>query len=155
VSCGYLSPEEFEGYFKFSFVRNPWDSIISEYKYRGYPVRLDFKTYLFKHLPEPGFTDTYCHILPQYDFLFDERGTLLVDFVGKYESLQADFDTVCAGSVFRRGRCSVTTVSGCGAVRRCSRSRSAVASPAPLFTTTSSHAGAPESRAKQTREARS
>ena len=77
-------------------MRNPWDRIVSEYKYRGYPVCLDFKTYLFKHLPEPGFTDTYCHILPQYDFLFDERGTLLVDFVGKYESLQADFDTVCA-----------------------------------------------------------
>ena len=96
VSCGYLSPEQFEGYFKFSFVRNPWDRIISEYKYRGYPIRLDFKTYLFKHLPKPGFTDTYCHILPQYDFLFDERGTLLVDFVGRYESLQADFDTVCA-----------------------------------------------------------
>jgi hypothetical protein len=96
VSRGYLSPEQFEGYFKFSFVRNPWDRIISEYKYRGYPIRLDFKTYLFKHLPKPGFTDTYCHILPQYDFLFDERGTLLVDFVGRYESLQADFDTVCA-----------------------------------------------------------
>jgi hypothetical protein len=34
--------------------------------------------------------------VPQYDFLFDEQGRLLVDFVGRYESLQADFDTVCA-----------------------------------------------------------
>jgi sulfotransferase famil protein len=96
VRCGYLTQQEFASYFKFSFVRNPWDRIVSEYKYRGHPVRMDFKTYLFKHLPAPGFTDTYCHIIPQHDFLFDEQGTLLVDFVGRYESLQADFDTVCA-----------------------------------------------------------
>jgi hypothetical protein len=96
VSCGHMTPEQFQAYFKFSFVRNPWDRIVSEYRYRGYPVRFDFKTYLFKRLPKPGFTDIYCHILPQSDFLFDEGGTLLVDFVGRYESLQTDFDTVCA-----------------------------------------------------------
>jgi sulfotransferase famil protein len=95
VGCGHLSAEQFQSYFKFSFVRNPWDRIVSEYKYRGYPVKIDFKSYLFKHLPAPGWTDTYCHIVPQYDFLHDESGTLLVDFVGKYETLQADFDKVC------------------------------------------------------------
>jgi hypothetical protein len=96
VSCGYLTQQEFDRYFKFSFVRNPWDRLVSEYKYRGHPVRMDFKTYLFRHLPKPGFTDTYCHIVPQSEFLFDELGTLLVDFVGRYESLQTDFETVCA-----------------------------------------------------------
>jgi hypothetical protein len=96
VARGYLTAEQFESYFKFSFVRNPWDRIVSEYKYRGYPVKIDFKTYLFKHLPPPGWTDTYCHIIPQYDFLYDDGGKLLVDFVGRYESLQPDFDKVCA-----------------------------------------------------------
>jgi hypothetical protein len=96
VSLGYLTRQEFDSYFKFSFVRNPWDRIVSEYKYRRYPVRLDFKTYLFRHLPAPGFTDLYTHIIPQYDFLFDGQGKLLVDFVGRYESLQADFEEVCA-----------------------------------------------------------
>jgi hypothetical protein len=95
VARGHLAAEQFESYFKFSFVRNPWDRIVSEYKYRGYPVKTDFKTYLFNHLPAPGWTDTYCHIVPQYDFLYDEAGRLLVDFVGRYESLQADFDRVC------------------------------------------------------------
>jgi hypothetical protein len=95
VARGHLAAEQFESYFKFSFVRNPWDRIVSEYKYRGYPVKTNFKTYLFKHLPAPGWTDTYCHIVPQYDFLHDEAGRLLVDFVGRYESLQADFDKVC------------------------------------------------------------
>jgi hypothetical protein len=96
VARGHLAAEQFATYFKFSFVRNPWDRIVSEYKYRGYPVKIDFKTYLFKHLPAPGWTDTYCHIIPQHDFLYDEAGKLLVDFVGRYESLQADFDKVCA-----------------------------------------------------------
>jgi len=34
--------------------------------------------------------------MSQYDFLHDEAGKLLVNFVGKYETLQAGFDTVCA-----------------------------------------------------------
>lgn len=96
VSLGYLTPQQFDTYFKFSFVRNPWDRIVSEYKYRRYPVRMDFKSYLFRHLPASGFSDRYTHIVPQYDFLFDKQGNLLVDFVGRYESLQADFDKVCA-----------------------------------------------------------
>jgi hypothetical protein len=96
LSCGHLTAAQLESYFKFSFVRNPWDRIVSEYRYRGYPVKIDFKTYLFKHLPSPGWTDTYSHVMPQYDFLHDKTGKLLVDFVGKYESLQAGFDTVCA-----------------------------------------------------------
>ena len=96
VAGGHLTAEQFESYFKFSFVRNPWDRMVSEYKYRGYPVKVDFKTYLFKHLPPPGWTDAYRHIIPQHDFLYDEAGRLLVDFVGRYESLQADFDRVCA-----------------------------------------------------------
>jgi hypothetical protein len=96
VSLGYLTQQEFDAYFKFSFVRNPWDRLVSEYKYRGYPVRMDFKTYLFRHLPPAGFSDLYTHVIPQYDFLHDEAGRQLVDFVGKYESLQADFDQVCA-----------------------------------------------------------
>jgi hypothetical protein len=95
VARGHLTAAQFQSYFKFSFVRNPWDRIVSEYKYRGYPARIDFKTYLFRHLPAPGWTDAYYHIIPQYDFLYDEAGTLLVDFVGRYESLQADFDKVC------------------------------------------------------------
>jgi hypothetical protein len=95
VSLGYLSREQFDAYFKFSFVRNPWDRMVSEYKYRGHPMRMSFKTWLFDHLPPRGFTDAYCHLVPQHEFIYDQEGRLLADFVGRYESLQADFDRVC------------------------------------------------------------
>ncbi len=95
VTCGYLSRDQFDAYFKFSFVRNPWDRMVSEYKYRGHPMRMPFKSWLLHHLPPRGFTDAYCHLVPQYQFLYDADGRLLADFVGRYESLQADFDRVC------------------------------------------------------------
>lgn len=95
VSRGWLSEELFDSYFKFSFVRNPWDRLVSEYKYRRHPMRMSFKTWLFERLPEPGFTDAYCHLVPQHEFIYDGNGRLLADFVGRYESLQAGFDKVC------------------------------------------------------------
>lgn len=94
ISCGYVSQEKFQTYFKFSFVRNPWDRIVSEYKFRKYPFRMDFKTFLFSHLPEPGWTDSYRHIIPQYEFLYED-GVCLVDFIGRFENLSRDFGCVC------------------------------------------------------------
>lgn len=94
LSGGHVSPEQFAAYYKFGFVRNPWDRLVSFYKYRGYAYKHDFKTFLFKHMPKPGWTNDYCHVTPQYDFLYQD-GHCLVDFVGRFEHLQRDFETVC------------------------------------------------------------
>jgi hypothetical protein len=56
---------------------------------------LDFKSFLFKHLPRPNAGDKYRHIISQYDFLYDNKGKQLVDFIGRFESLQKDFNFVC------------------------------------------------------------
>lgn len=95
VKYGYVTKDIFDLYFKFSFVRNPWDRIVSEYKYRRHASRYDFKTYLFKHFPRPGWSDEYCHVIPQYDFLYDDDGVCLVDFIGRFESVQDGFNVVC------------------------------------------------------------
>ena len=95
VDCGYLSEEEFAGLFKFSFVRNPWSRILSEYRYRNYFHHLSFRDFVLNKLPKPGWDDKYRHVMPQYDMLHNPQGDLLVDFVGRFETLQQDFDRVC------------------------------------------------------------
>lgn len=94
VMYGYISQEKFDRYYKFSFVRNPWARLVSEYKFRNHAVRFTFDRFVRKHLPEPGMSDAYRHIIPQYNFLHSEDGKLLVDFVGKFENLQSDFNVV-------------------------------------------------------------
>ena len=95
VKYGRVTKELFDSYFKFAFVRNPWDRVVSEYKYRMHAHRYSFKNYLFEHFPRPSWSDQYCHVIPQYDFLYDANGKLLVDFVGRFENLKNDFAYVC------------------------------------------------------------
>ncbi len=95
VDCGHVNQEEFSGFFKFSFVRNPWSRILSEYRYRNYFHHLSFRDFVLNKLPKPGWDDKYRHVMPQYDMLYDQQGKLLVDFVGRFETLQQDFDRVC------------------------------------------------------------
>lgn len=96
VKYGHVSKEMFDEYFKFTFVRNPWDRIVSEYKYRRHASRYDFKTFLFERFPEPLWSDEYCHVIPQYDFLYGKDGQCLMDFIGKFENIQHDFNVVCS-----------------------------------------------------------
>ena len=102
-------PDRFDSYFKFSFVRNPWDRMYSQYWYQKHTVKADsaqgkFHDWLRKC--EEAYNDpTGCvfgrnrhafirHITNQVDWLTidDEIG---VDFIGKYESLASDFDRMC------------------------------------------------------------
>jgi len=95
VGCGHVSQQVFSSYYKFGFVRNPWTRILSEYRYRNYFHHHSFKDFVINKLPRPGFDDKYRHVMPQYELLYDAEGKLLVDFVGRFETLQQDFDRVC------------------------------------------------------------
>jgi len=97
-------PEEFfDGLFKFTFVRNPWDLQVSSYHHfcRSWPHlmegRREFGEFLRWRLdPESRFHPLvdYSNQL-QTDHLVDLHGQLIVDFLGGYEDLLADFETVC------------------------------------------------------------
>lgn len=68
--------------FCFAFVRNPWERMVS-YRCRA---GLDEAAWQ-KMLRE--FVD------PQVDYICDDDGRMLVDFMGRFESLAEDFATVC------------------------------------------------------------
>jgi hypothetical protein len=98
-----LPRDIFEGLFKFAFVRNPWDLQVSSYHHikRERPHLLEgdesFSDFLRRKLdpdrPWQYHIDT--SIIPQLHYLVDLEGHQIVDFVGRYESLQADFDQCC------------------------------------------------------------
>lgn len=95
VPYKYLTQEQFDQYFKFSFVRNPWDRMVSLYKYLGWDERVEFRTFLVKKLKSEVWRDNYWFAGPQSDFVCNEGGDVMVDFVGKFENLQTDFNRVC------------------------------------------------------------
>ncbi|NEO38726.1 MAG: sulfotransferase family protein [Moorea sp. SIOASIH] len=96
VRFGHMTAEQFKSYYKFSFVRNPWKRLASEYIFKRYIDKFEFKDFVFNNFPKPDdYSDASRHVLPQYDFLYDSQGNLLVDFVGRFENLQADFNIVC------------------------------------------------------------
>jgi len=105
VKYQYVTPEIFNSYLKFSFVRNPWERLVSEYNYRyllGHKAYQNgFRHFVLNQFPEAkddnyqNARDNYRHVIPQTSFLYDNNGKCLVDFVGRFESLQGDFDFIC------------------------------------------------------------
>jgi len=87
----------FKEYFKFAFVRNPWDWQVSLYLF-GLKDKNHFQHELFKSFANfEAYLDWRIRedLHLQKDFLVDESGNLLVDFVGKLENLKEDFEYVC------------------------------------------------------------
>ena len=93
-----MPAERFESYFKFAFVRNPWDRMVSEYQFllnrphHGRHARVkkmeDFKQFIEMQIPRK---DAY-----QINMICDRQGKPIMDFVGKLENLKSDWNTVCA-----------------------------------------------------------
>jgi hypothetical protein len=84
---------QFEKRFRFTIVRNPYDRTVSAFRYlQGggiIPKRYDFPTYCKEVLADIG-TAADPHFNEQSNGLFKEE-RLLVDFVGRFESLQEDW----------------------------------------------------------------
>jgi len=91
-------------YFKLAIVRNPWDRAHSDYLWmqRDRKIEGPFEDYMLKkgvfekHLTNLDSMHTRGdHVFPQYEFVYDENGNCLVDFIGQFENLEADFKEAC------------------------------------------------------------
>jgi Sulfotransferase family len=99
-----LGDEIWNSYFKFSLVRNPWDRLVSKYHWwlttswedqwgtaQKIKSMKDFSEYLLSDLD----FDKQQSVL---DYLTDENGEIMVDFVGKFEKIYKDFAYICGRS---------------------------------------------------------
>ena len=104
-----LDREKFERYFKFTFVRNPWDRAVSAYSYlkNGGSAASEDDLHWSRFVNQfDSFDDFVCQWMtaenimrnalftPQTLFLQDEFGTLAMDFIGRFENLAEDFARV-------------------------------------------------------------
>ncbi len=116
LSNGIITQEYFDNSFKFSFVRNPWDRLVSLFFHA--------KALLATHKPFPELMEvsaalenfnTFCHFFcnrplkpvsisneigkfqptPQADWVTDKNGKIFVNFIGKVERIDEDFQKVC------------------------------------------------------------
>lgn len=97
-----VGEQTFQDFFKFAFVRNPWDKLVSLYSYLD--RRPDLRQ--FMNVPEGtpfaefiGLAAASGHVqaAPQVDFIYAEDGEPLVDYIGRFERLAED-----AAIVFER-----------------------------------------------------
>jgi hypothetical protein len=98
-----LGASAWDRYFKFAFVRNPWDRLVSLYHFvhRQFATRPDFRQAWPEIAARLSTTQNLGEWLragafptPQIDLIAGSDGGLLVDFVGRFEHIERDFDHV-------------------------------------------------------------
>lgn len=102
------NPKKFASYFKFSFVRNPWDRLYSAYTFlkaggvdekdrswaeENLSIFSDFNSFVTGWLNSENVM-SWVHFYPQYYFICDDQLNLKMDFIGRFEELDADITLV-------------------------------------------------------------
>ena len=102
----------YEGYFKFAFVRNPWARLVSCYRNKidspslewlrnnsstraVFDKDISFDTFA-RAIAEVPDESAEKHFRSQYTFLTDTHGELVTSFIGKFESMDMDLSHVFA-----------------------------------------------------------
>jgi hypothetical protein len=101
--CMELGELRWQRAFKFSFVRNPWDKVVSHYHFRvktnqtgmgdGHIGFSDWVRAAY-HERDPRYYDQPKMFAPQTEWLTDDSGKLIVDFIGRFETLNSDIASI-------------------------------------------------------------
>ncbi|MEM6462759.1 MAG: sulfotransferase family 2 domain-containing protein [Pseudomonadota bacterium] len=96
-----MPKDDWNKYFKFAFVRNTWDMVISDLLWNGIihkdteyisPGDVDR---LYENQKDYRRGINWSESREQHSFLSNPDGELMVDFVGRFEDLQEDFYRIC------------------------------------------------------------
>ncbi len=112
---------KYSDYFKFAFVRNPWDRLLSCYvdkikadpnlnngryingvarsfsRYNQFHAGMSYEEFVDVILEWPDETANH-HFKSQYTFLCDSNGKLVIDYAGRFEFLADHFEYICKHS---------------------------------------------------------
>jgi hypothetical protein len=92
----HLPDGQFDSFFKFAFVRNPFDRFVS---YCAFMTRFEGQFLAQPHRVMNHFLSNppKGHVLfwPQSTFVCDAQGKLLTDYVGRVEEMQRSYDEIC------------------------------------------------------------
>jgi len=103
------NPKKFTNFFKFAFVRNPYDRLLSSYAFlMNGGMNDDDARFATAHVkPFGSFSEfvieglalnpkirAWVHFRPQTEFVCDAAGSSLMDFIGRFESISEDYAMV-------------------------------------------------------------
>ena len=90
--------------FSFAIVRNPWDRAVSQYHYRVMinktslkNRKLPFNEWIIRTFREksPEYVDEKIMFMTQTEWVSNQDGEIIVDLIGRFESLQPDWEKIC------------------------------------------------------------
>lgn len=97
---------KFDKYTKFAFIRNPFDRLFSSYRYSfiqhkrhsttsvAFVTKYNtFEDFVLNWVSVENIKNHY-FFKPQVDYLCDENGRLIIDFVGRFETLYEDYKII-------------------------------------------------------------
>ncbi|WP_100643204.1 sulfotransferase family 2 domain-containing protein [Alteromonas facilis] len=104
----FYGRKTYNDFFKFAFVRNPWDRLYSAFSYlkgggwneddKGWAEENlngidDFNVFVLEWLNTDRL-QSHIHFWPQSDFICDAKGKPIIDYMAYFETIADDFDVI-------------------------------------------------------------